>query len=915
MSFLSVSHGLVVRLVLGLAMAAGISPAAGAAENGHTVRGIVRNPAGAEVSGAEVQVLGGGQSVAGVARTDGRGRFEVTVARAGAYVLAIRAPGFTDTRTGIAVPVAEGRVLELTTGLPSIQEEVSVTADQMRAEATTRLSQPVNIIDVNEIRERAKSVVTQVANEEVGLHLQRTSPVMAGIFVRGLTGNKVNVFVDGVRYSTGAQRGGVSTFLDLIDPALLDSVEVLRGPNSAQYGSDALGGSIQFLSRVPSVGLASGARLGGLFSASGSSVDRSFGSNVTASYAGSRAGVVVALAGRRIGDLRAGGGIDSHAAVTRFLGIESNRLMSAHLPDTGFNQFGGQFTLNWLPSANDHLVASYRRGAQNEGKRYDQLLGGDGNLIADLQDLTLDLFHVRYEKIAAGWFDDVSVTGSVNSQHEERINQSGNGNPRAAINHEPERTTVVGLQGRARKQLAPRYALAIGGDFYPERITAPSFGINPVTGVSTVRRGRVPDGATYRSGGAFGQVMIDAVPSKLNVVGNVRVNSASYQARASDSPLVNGAPLWPDDALRATGVAFRAGMNAVLSEPWSVTANVSRGFRAPHITDLGTLGLTGSGFEVAAPDIASLNGIVGSTADASAVSLGTPVEQVGPEASLTYEGGLHFRRPTLRSSLHVFVNEIRDNIAKQSLILPAGAVGKTLGGTPITSQSPKGVVFVAAATTPVLVRVNFDNARIVGVEHTLDWSPNRQWLAGTTFTYLRAKDTRTGLPPNIEGGTPAPEAYVRVNYTAPGGRWWAGTYVHAAAAQDRLSTLDLDDRRTGAGRSRTNIRNFFLNGATARGWVGAGADGALGTADDVLLLTGETVTQIQDRVLGVGVASAPLFREVGGFVAVGLRGGVRMGRHEFLVDFENLTDKNYRGVSWGVDAPGRGASLRYLTRF
>src|SRR4029450_5720187 len=119
--------------------------------------------------------------------------------------------------------------------------------------------------------------------------------------------------------------------------------------------------------------------------------------------------------------------------------------------------------------------------------------------------------------------------------------------------------------------------------------------------------------------------------------------------------------------------------------------------------------------------------------------------------SLTYEGGLHYRRAAVRSTVAVFVNEIHDNIAKQSLILPPGAVGKTLGGTPITSQSANGVVFVAAATNPVLVRVNFDNARIIGVEHTFDWQPSSQLIAGTTFTYLRAKDTRTGLPPNIEG--------------------------------------------------------------------------------------------------------------------------------------------------------------------
>jgi len=83
----------------------------------------------------------------------------------------------------------------------------------------------------------------------------------------------------------------------------------------------------------------------------------------------------------------------------------------------------------------------------------------------------------------------------------------------------------------------------------------------------------------------------------------------------------------------------------------------------------------------------------------------------------------------------------------------------------------------------------------------------------------------------------------------------------------------------------------------------------------VLTLTGETVAQIQDRVLGAGVNSAPMLPEVAGFVTVGLRGGVRMGRHEVIVDAENLTDENYRGISWGIDAPGRGVSLRYVARF
>ena len=135
-----------------------------------------------------------------------------------------------------------------------------------RARAT---AQPVNVIDAEQISIRSRSVVAQAVAEETGVHLLRTSPTVAGIYVRGLTGNKVNVFVDGVRYSTSAQRGGINTFLDLVEPTTLQGIEVLRGPSSAQYGSDALGGSVQFLPQTPSFSSGSGRGFHGLFSAKG----------------------------------------------------------------------------------------------------------------------------------------------------------------------------------------------------------------------------------------------------------------------------------------------------------------------------------------------------------------------------------------------------------------------------------------------------------------------------------------------------------------------------------------------------------------------------------------------------------------------------------------------------------------------
>jgi hemoglobin/transferrin/lactoferrin receptor protein len=156
--------------------------------------------------------------------------------------------------------------------------------------------------------------------------------------------------------------------------------------------------------------------------------------------------------------------------------------------------------------------------------------------------------------------------------------------------------------------------------------------------------------------------------------------------------------------------------------------------------------------------------------------------------------------------------------------------------------------------------------------------------------------------------------WLMVRYAPSGGRWWVQPYIQAAAEQSRLSSLDLGDRRTGAERTRASIRSFFLNGATARVWVAPGPDSAIGTADDLLAATGETLLQIQNRVLGGG-ASSVLFPVVEGFTTVGIRGAVRLGRHELFVDAENLTDKNYRGISWGMDAPGVGVNVRYVLRF
>lgn len=896
---------LVRTLVLALIIAAPVPAFA----NGLT--GSVKDQSGGAVAGVMIAVMTPRQAVVATVVTDASGNFSVPSLAKGDYVLSIDAPGFNNQRQAVSITDAT-RPVAIVLDVATLVEEVTVTATPGRALNTAKAVQPVSVVTTDELDQRVQTVVAEAIQEEAGVHLQRTSPSMAGVFVRGLTGNKVNVYVDGVRYSNGAQRGGVNTFLNLIDQSNISGIEVVHGPNSAEYGSDALGGTVQFMTKTPSLA-ATGSKIGGEIAINGTTTYQGGGGNAAISWGTSRFGMFAAGGGRKVGELRPGGGIDSHNAATRFLGISSDKVMGDRLPHTDFNQFSGMVKANWTPSSRTQLVSAYTATRQDKADRYDQVVGGDGNLISELNDMTLDLFYARLERNGLGWFDTGSVTYSINSQREERVNQGGQGSNTATIGHEPERTTANAVQGSLNKAFS-HGSVQFGGDVQFEKLVSDAFNINPVTNARSLRRPRVPSNATLLQGGVFAQAGYD-ITDRMRLVGAVRIGHAGYEAKASDAPLSGGRPLWPDDTFSTTFATFRTGAVMSPAEHWTVVVSASRGYRAPHMTDLGTLGLTGSGFEIASPDVAGRNAFVGTTAGADAVSTGDPVEQLVPESSLNFDASIRFRSSRVSAEFTGFLNNIYDNIQKQALILPQGAVGTLLGTDVITSQNANGAVFVAGSTAPVLVRANFDNARSWGIEYQGRFQVSKAISLRTTFTYYNVEDTKTGLAPNIEGGIPAPDGWVSLQYAAPNGHWWVAPYLHAAAEQTHLSSLDLSDRRTAAPRNRTNMRTFFLNGATNRGWVAAGPDGAMGTADDILIATGETISQIQDRVLGAGVNSGVLFAAVPGYVTYGVRAGLKFGNHQLLLDAENLNDENYRGISWGIDAPGRGISVRYVARF
>jgi hypothetical protein len=176
----------------------------------------------------------------------------------------------------------------------------------------------------------------------------------------------------------------------------------------------------------------------------------------------------------------------------------------------------------------------------------------------------------------------------------------------------------------------------------------------------------------------------------------------------------------------------------------------------------------------------------------------------------------------------------------------------------------------------------------------------RQWTATAYYAMSNGKLQSTGeymrrMSPPIGGA--------RLRWSAA--RTWVEGVVTFAQAQTRLNSGDLTDARIGATRTRTSIANYFNGTATDLCLVKGG----------ILLATGETVAQVQTRLLG-SAASGLLFSNGPGFVALGVRGGLPVTSHfDLIVIGENLTDRNYRLYGSGVDSPGINLEVKARYRF
>ncbi len=130
---------------------------------------------------------------------------------------------------------------------------ITVVANKV-AEPLAEVAGTVSLIERERIDQILASSIKDLMRYEPGVSVNEDSSRFGaqGFSIRGLDANRVVIEVDGVPVTDGFSVGSFSRAnRDLVDPELLERVEILRGPASTLYGSDALAGVVSFVTRDP----------------------------------------------------------------------------------------------------------------------------------------------------------------------------------------------------------------------------------------------------------------------------------------------------------------------------------------------------------------------------------------------------------------------------------------------------------------------------------------------------------------------------------------------------------------------------------------------------------------------------------------------------------------------------------------
>lgn len=482
-------------------------------------------------------------------------------------------------------------------------------------------------IEQSRIQERADRTLPQALRDIPSVMVQETSIGQGSPFIRGFTAFRNALLIDGVRLNNSVFREGPNQYWATVDAYGLEAIELQKGPSSVLYGSDAIGGTLQAITKGPKV-FGQEDPLTEVF-LRGATAERS----------------IVARVDQHLG-LDESTGLRFGGTVKDFGDLHGGQ-DTGELPETGYGEWNIDAKLERFLSDGELLtVAAQSLGQVNVPRTHATIFAVpfEGSTVgSDLRrelDQKRDLVYVQLEGDDGGLIDSgglfdrykANISWHHQEENQDRIRSNG------VQQFTGFDVNTVGTYWQFEKDM-DGWKLAYGLDYYHDDVDSFSSS-NPI-------QGPVGDDAAYDLLGIYAQGEI-SLDEKWTLTAGARFSYAAAEADSVEDP-VSGDVIAIDEDWSAIVGNLRAAY-LIDEDETSRTllfGGASQGFRAPNLSDLTRFGEFG-GFVGGAP------------VDAIEV----PAPDLDPEYYTTFEIGVREENERWLGEAAVFYTDIRDGIQR-----------------------------------------------------------------------------------------------------------------------------------------------------------------------------------------------------------------------------------------------------------
>ncbi len=472
-----------------------------------------------------------------------------------------------------------------------------------RDEDPVEIPYEVTVVKASDIEFKNSQTAADALSANSEVYMQKSQLGGGSPIVRGFEANKVLLVLDGVRLNNAIYRNGHLQNAISVDNAVMDQIEVIYGPGSLVYGSDALGGVVHFRTKDPDIVFGDGAdtrlKTNAMTRFSSANLEKSF--HVDVNFGMRKVGTLTAFTYSDYGDLRSGkkrtagypdwglrnfyiqrvGGLDQVFAnpdPTRQIG-------------SGYKQIDFLQKVKYQPNDHFYLVGNFQYSANGDIPRYDRLTKPGSNELKFAewkygQQRLLASLKARFLKPAKLW-DTGTVIYAFQRVDEDRFKRKF-GSQRRSYNLEEVHINSLTVDFDKGISADGRHKVTYGIDANHNSVSSEAGKINVnSSALSGGRLTRYPSGgSTQTQFGTYIDYRWRTADSLFNIRAGLRYSNITLNVNYTDRDII----AWPD--------AFYTGLtskNDNLSYAAAITYNSKNGFqgrliyssafRSPNIDD------------------------------------------------------------------------------------------------------------------------------------------------------------------------------------------------------------------------------------------------------------------------------------------------------------------------------------------